>query len=171
MGVAQLFPPSGSNLCGHLNGDANTNNWTLSLSCPESSVIKSIDFASWGTPTGSCGNFKIGKCHAANSMNVSKELCLNKNNCTIRVDIDTFNGDPCVNTVKQFDIQVQCSMPYNYSNWDFTLINPLMEDFMEAVNPNNESNRSVRSHMNVFYLFRFSETICVFVRITPYAGY
>ena len=52
LGVAQLFPPSGSNLCGHLNGNANGNNWTLSITCPEQSVIHTIDFASWGTPTG-----------------------------------------------------------------------------------------------------------------------
>ena len=133
--MAQLYPPSGENLCGHLNGDADGNNWTLSITCPQQSVIQSIDFASWGTPTGSCGAFKYGKCHAANSINVSQELCLNKNSCSIPVNATTFNGDPCFGTVKQFDIQLKCSIPYNYSNWNFGLIDPLMEDLMNAVNP------------------------------------
>ena len=143
LGVPQLYPPSGSHLCGHLNGDANHNNWSLSITCPSQSVIKTIDFASWGTPFGNCGNFSVGKCHAQNSRNISEQLCLNKNSCTIRVDNTTFNGDPCEGTVKQFDIQVECSISHNYSNWDFTLIDPMMEDFMNATNPKNEANKTV----------------------------
>eukprot|EP01084_Bolivina_argentea_P058520 106853_1 len=143
LGVAQLYPPSDENLCAHLTGLGNANNWTVSLTCPKTSTIKTIDFASWGTPSGTCGQFKIGSCHANTSMSVSKSLCLNKHSCTIRADTDTFGGDPCYGTVKQFDIQVTCSIPYNYSNWDFSLINPLMEDLMNSVNPKNEPNKTV----------------------------
>ena len=144
-----MYPPSGSSLCAHLNGDANDNNWTLSITCPQQSIIKNIEFASWGTPTGTCGNFNIGKCHAQNSMNISRQLCLNKNSCTIRADTNTFNGDPCDGTRKQFDIQVECSIAYNYSNWNFSLLDPLMEDFMNAVNPKNAANKTVINYSTI----------------------
>eukprot|EP01084_Bolivina_argentea_P178466 308505_1 len=144
LGVPQLYAPSDKYLCAHLNGDANNNNWTISITCPETSVIKSIDFASWGTPNGFCGNFSINNtCHANNSLNISQELCLNKHSCIIPANIDTFNGDPCNGTTKQFDIQVTCSIQYKYSNYNFSLINPLMEDFMNAVNPKNKYNKTV----------------------------
>ena len=142
-GVAQLQPPSGKYLCNHLNGDSNDNNWTVSLQCPGTSVINEIGFASWGTPSGYCGDFTIGTCHANNSMDIAKTYCMDKNSCTIPVNIDTFNGDPCYGVVKEFAIQVECSVPYNYSNWNFTLIDPLMVDFMNAVNPNNTANKTV----------------------------
>eukprot|EP01084_Bolivina_argentea_P058521 106854_1 len=142
-GVAQMQPPSGQYLCGHLNGNSNLNNWTLSLQCPGTSKINDIQFASWGTSSGTCGNFKLGKCNALNSINVSKTLCLNKNSCTIPVNTNTFNGDPCDGTVKSFNIQITCNEAYNYSNWDFTLLDPLMQDFMTSVNPKNEKNKTI----------------------------
>ena len=55
MGVAQLTPPSGYYMCGHLNGDSNANNWTLTMKCPPNSgVINKIDFGYWqqGTEKG-----------------------------------------------------------------------------------------------------------------------
>ena len=82
-GLPQLYPPSSKYLCTHLNGDANNNNWTTSIECPDNSSIKSIDFVSWGNPTGSCGDFKIGDCNSNNALNVTKELCLNKHSCSI----------------------------------------------------------------------------------------
>lgn len=40
------------------------------LTCPDDKVIKSVDFASFGDPTGSCGNFVVGKCTSENSEKV-----------------------------------------------------------------------------------------------------
>eukprot|EP01084_Bolivina_argentea_P188618 324651_1 len=117
LAVAQLYPPSGEYLCGHLNGNSNDNNWTLSLSCPDNSTISEIKFASWGNPTGNCGSFKTGNCSASTSMNISEKYCLHQSSCTIPVNVDTFGGDPCKNVQKQFSIQVECSKNYNYSNW------------------------------------------------------
>ncbi|ETO34712.1 hypothetical protein RFI_02382 [Reticulomyxa filosa] len=130
----------------HLNGDSNDNNWNVSLQCPnENEVIFVIDFASWGTPQGYCGNWSIGQCHASNSMAVAKQYCQNANACTIPVNVATFGYDPCFGTVKSFAIQVRCNTTSLYSNWDFTLLDPIMEDVMAAVNPTNAKlqNKSV----------------------------
>lgn len=40
------------------------------LTCPDDKVIKSVDFASFGNPSGSCGNFVVGNCTSPNSENV-----------------------------------------------------------------------------------------------------
>ena len=52
LSVAQLTPPSGFNLCGHLNGGSNNNNWNLTMKCTnKGSIISKINFAYWGAPT------------------------------------------------------------------------------------------------------------------------
>eukprot|EP01084_Bolivina_argentea_P002997 5598_1 len=148
LAVAQLEPPSGQNYCKHLNGDSNNNSWTVQLECPkingnEHNYINKIQFVSWGNPTGSCGNFSIGTCNSQNVESIVNSLCLNKTTCTINVNKDTFNGDPCPNIQKSFAIQITCIIANNYSNWNFNSIDELMEDFFNSVNPNNEYNKTV----------------------------
>ena len=60
---------------------------TATLSCGDDKdlTIKSIDFASFGTPTGSCGNFSYGNCSATDSKAVVSQACLGKNSCSIDV--------------------------------------------------------------------------------------
>eukprot|EP01084_Bolivina_argentea_P155381 270768_1 len=141
-GVAQLYPPSNKYLCTHLNGDANNNNWTTSISCPLNSSIKSIDFVSWGNPKGYCGNFSFGNCNSNNVLNTTKQLCLHQNTCIIPVNSKTFH-DNCPNITKQFALQIQCSIPYNYSNYNFTLVDQVFSDVMNAINPNNIKNKTI----------------------------
>lgn len=83
-------------------------NAPVTLSCPGQGVVTSIVFASFGTPSGSCGSFTKGSCDAANSTAIVTQACMGKNSCTITV-ADTLFGDPCFDTVKVFDAQVQCS--------------------------------------------------------------
>ena len=64
-----------------------------------------VDFASFGSPTGVCNGFVLGKCHAANSTTIVSSYCLGKPACTIPVNVAVF-GDPCVNITKQFVVQV-----------------------------------------------------------------
>ena len=44
------------------------------LSCDAGQKISSIKFASFGTPQGSCGNFRQGSCHAFHSYDVFEKV-------------------------------------------------------------------------------------------------
>jgi len=87
---------------------AASENTSPQLTCPGSTVIASIQFASFGTPTGTCGAFQTGACNAANSSAVVAALCVGKPSCTIPAADTTF-GDPCFNTVKVLSVQALCS--------------------------------------------------------------
>lgn len=49
----------------------------LHLRCDDEHVIASIEFASYGTPQGSCQKFSKGNCHAPNSFSVVSEVIFN----------------------------------------------------------------------------------------------
>ena len=44
------------------------------LKCPESTRISTIKFASFGTPTGTCGSYSKGDCHDPNSTSVVEKV-------------------------------------------------------------------------------------------------
>eukprot|EP00049_Salpingoeca_infusionum_P017850 m.354639 g.354639 ORF g.354639 m.354639 type:complete len:1153 (-) comp17070_c0_seq1:211-3669(-) len=91
--------------------DENTN---LTLTCSNGGTIKSITFASFGTPTGACGAFKTGSCNANDTVSIVEKLCVGKSSCSISAS-DTVFGDPCYGTVKQLAVQgVGCSTPAKY---------------------------------------------------------
>lgn len=90
MAVAELDPPSGLLQCGNVGQD-----YSIHLSCQQSDgVISKIDFASYGTSSGACGQMKQGTCHAANSSDVVGMLCLGKQTCSVPAAVHLF-GDPC----------------------------------------------------------------------------
>jgi hypothetical protein len=81
---------------------------TATLSCASGGVITGVTFASFGTPSGGCGSFKVGTCNAANSTSIVTAACVGKPSCSIAVG-DALFGDPCYDTVKVFSAQVACS--------------------------------------------------------------
>ncbi|EGD77228.1 hypothetical protein PTSG_08321 [Salpingoeca rosetta] len=87
-------------------------NTDLVLTCA-SGTISGIEFASFGTPTGSCGNFSKGSCDAASTMKIVQSMCVGKSSCTIPATDTTF-GDPCYGTAKVLAVQATgCSAsPY-----------------------------------------------------------
>jgi hypothetical protein len=88
--VAELDPPSGLFQCGNVGS-----NFSIELSCEQSGgVISKIDFASFGTSSGACGQMKQGTCHAANSSDVVGKICLGKQKCSVPATHNLF-GDPC----------------------------------------------------------------------------
>eukprot|EP00055_Hartaetosiga_balthica_P009775 m.39890 g.39890 ORF g.39890 m.39890 type:complete len:643 (-) comp6894_c0_seq2:1647-3575(-) len=108
-----------STLCAKVDGHSGYAN--VSLSCAdENAVINSIDFASFGTPTGICGNYSIGSCNSANSSSIVKQMCIGKRSCSI-LSYPTF-GDPCYGVFKSLVVQATCSdgngiaMPPDYSS-------------------------------------------------------
>jgi len=90
LAVAELDPPSGLYQCGNVGQDA-----YIHLSCEQGGgVISQVDFASYGTSSGACGQMKQGTCHAANSSQVVEQMCLGKQKCSVPADVNLF-GDPC----------------------------------------------------------------------------
>ena len=84
-------------------------NAPATLSCAPGGVITSVDFASFGTPTGSCAaGFSESTCAAPSSLAVLQAACLGLNSCTVSVGVDAF-GDPCNGVVKHLDAAVSCS--------------------------------------------------------------
>jgi hypothetical protein len=53
------------------------------IACPAGYTISDVTFASFGTPSGTCGNFVHGSCDASDSVAISSEVCLGHSNCVI----------------------------------------------------------------------------------------
>lgn len=46
------------------------------LKCDDEKVIRSIAFASFGNPTGACGNFTVGNCHSPQTASIVEKVIL-----------------------------------------------------------------------------------------------
>ena len=79
------------------------------ITCPSGTIMSNIDFASYGTPTGSCGTFSEGSCHSSNSISKVEDACLNQATCSVPAQNSIFGGDPCRNTPKRLYIQATCN--------------------------------------------------------------
>jgi hypothetical protein len=93
---------AGSPVCATAAEDA-----SVTLTCPTGQIIDSITFASFGTPTGSCGSFATSDCDATSSTSVVQSLCVGQSSCTFTASNGTF-GDPCHGTTKHMDVQASC---------------------------------------------------------------
>src|SRR5262249_21599529 len=82
-------------------------NDAATLTCPTGQIIDSIVFASFGTPTGSCGSFAASDCDAASSEATVQSTCVGKSSCSVTAANGTF-GDPCHGTTKKIAIEVSC---------------------------------------------------------------
>ena len=79
------------------------------INCPRDSIVSSIDFASYGTPSGYCGAFFKGWCDSSNSMREVRGACLNKESCTVSA-VNSVFGEPCQGTLKHLKIQAACNL-------------------------------------------------------------
>ncbi len=93
---------TGTPVCGTAAEDA-----SVTLTCPTGQIIDSITFASFGTPTGSCGSFATSDCNATSSVSVVQSLCVGQSSCTFTASNGSF-GDPCHGTTKHMDVQASC---------------------------------------------------------------
>ena len=83
---------------------------TLQLQCVDpAATIAAIEFASYGTATGTCPTFNKSSCDSPRSMAVVAAACVGKHSCAVTVDNDNFGGDPCANTVKKLRVVARCS--------------------------------------------------------------
>jgi len=99
-----------SPMCGVM--DAGTNGGAygnIALQCAGAgATISSIDFAAFGTPYGTCGDYHHNaSCDASNATAVAKSLCIGKSSCN--VPSYPALGDPCFDTYKRLIVQATCS--------------------------------------------------------------
>ena len=90
MGVAELDPPSDLLQCCNVG-----ENFSVDLSCRRAGgIISKVDFASYGTASGTCGQMKQGLCHATQSLDIIQQVCIGQQECSVPAVNDLF-GDPC----------------------------------------------------------------------------
>jgi len=80
----------------------------MHLQCDDGHKISSIQFASYGTPRGSCQKFSKGNCHSPNSLPLVSEACVGRNSCSIGISNTVFGDDPCHGTVKTLAVEARC---------------------------------------------------------------
>ncbi|XP_047310632.1 beta-galactosidase 13-like [Impatiens glandulifera] len=81
------------------------------LTCPGNKIIKHVEFASFGDPSGSCEKYVYGNCTSPNSLKVVEQYCLGKKKCSIPLDrgiFDNKNNDKCPGIGKVLAVQVRC---------------------------------------------------------------
>jgi len=75
---AQLYTAATSAICGTVNESA-----TMALACPSGQTISAVGFASYGTPSGSCGAFAKGSCDARPPCPWFRNGCIGKSSCSV----------------------------------------------------------------------------------------
>lgn len=83
-----------------------------SIACATGKRIVAVEFASFGNPSGYCGDFAMGSCNAAASKQIVERECLGQEACTLALDRAVFNNngvDACPDLVKQLAVQVRCA--------------------------------------------------------------
>ena len=86
------------------------------VGCPAGEVISSIDFANFGTPTGSCSaGFTVNpKCSSNHSIAVVTAACMGKGSCKVPASCDEFHEELggksafCWDTIKSLAVKVSC---------------------------------------------------------------
>ena len=81
----------------------------INCSANSGGLITNILYASYGNPSGRCGNWS-STCAANSSMHVVRDACLGKSSCVINATNSVFGGhDPCPGVPKTLAIEVTCS--------------------------------------------------------------
>lgn len=83
---------------------------TASLIAPAGTYFAYINFASYGTPNGTCPDFTYGACHATTSQPIVENALLGNNSGSILAENGIF-GDPCSGTLKRLYIKASYTQP------------------------------------------------------------
>ncbi|TXG47309.1 hypothetical protein EZV62_026603 [Acer yangbiense] len=76
------------------------------LACERGWHISSINFASYGTPEGSCGTYSPGTCHI-DALSIVEKVCIGQEECSIPVSSANL-GDACPGVSKSLAIESHC---------------------------------------------------------------
>lgn len=75
------------------------------MTAPAGTTFVGVQFASYGTPTGTPGSYAISNCHAANSLAVVSTYLLGQSGTINIPATNVVFGDPCSGTGKRLYIQ------------------------------------------------------------------
>ncbi|GMY05720.1 beta-galactosidase 3-like [Fagus crenata] len=81
----------------------------VSLHCEGGLSISEIKFASFGTPSGTCGSFQHGTCHAPSTQAILEKKCIGQQNCLVTISNSNFGSDPCPNVIKKLSVEAVCA--------------------------------------------------------------
>eukprot|EP01034_Spumella_vulgaris_P024119 gene24119-30427_t len=99
----------GVTVCGEGSGTT-TEYGEVVVTCPDYYSISSIPFASYGLPTGTCGEYAVNNdCHASTSVSVVSATCVGQTSCTVYADYTQYGGDPCGGYEKHLYVQASCA--------------------------------------------------------------
>ncbi|MFN5441938.1 MAG: beta strand repeat-containing protein, partial [Flavobacteriia bacterium] len=97
---------------------------TLTLTAPAGKVFTTVAFASYGTPTGSNGNYTIGSCHSTTSTSVMSAAIGQSGTFSVVANNATF-GDPCSTVGKTLAVKLGYGISVNGPSENFTItVNP-----------------------------------------------
>jgi hypothetical protein len=82
---------------------------TAILNCPTDMYISSIEFASFGDPSGQCNSYSEGSCHSTTSRTVVEEQCLFKKSCNVLANTDKFGNTCFTDTGIRLAVQFNCT--------------------------------------------------------------
>lgn len=85
--------------------------------------FSSVQFASYGTPGGSCGSFSLGGCHSSLSQSKVEEALIGKTGATCVDSSNIIFGDPCGGTVKRLYIQASAAQYVSGTSGSVTINN------------------------------------------------
>jgi len=141
LGIAALEPPAPA-LCGFVESGGRGNVWSTTLDCGSRGVgtIASVQFASYGSPTGYCGSLVASPTCSSDVSAIVAAACVGKPSCTITSSDEVLGPSPCAGS--RLAVQVTCSAtPANYKflSWDFGQLDPGMLDWFAAANCSSRS--------------------------------
>eukprot|EP01047_Picozoa_sp_COSAG01_P009076 COSAG01_NODE_368_length_18064_cov_5.721959_1_plen_4267_part_10 len=150
---AEALPlEQGVSICARASGnDGLVETSVAQLVCPDGLVINKIEFASFGVPGGTCGNYSINPaCHAPLSQEIAEAFCLTLPACALRSDSSTWGADPCPNMLKWSFLQAHCAQPRSgrhegdvfsldktHATLGLAVLDPVEELYYTVVHPKN----------------------------------
>ncbi|XP_050232735.1 beta-galactosidase 10 [Mercurialis annua] len=107
--VAEDYPMSNHESIENAGSRNYSDRASVHLKCPKNRGISAIHFASFGSPTGTCGSYSHGECHDPKSVSIVEKECLNKNECVVQVTEEKFSKGLCPANVKKLAVEATCS--------------------------------------------------------------
>ena len=73
-------------------------------------MVSSVDFASFGSASGTCREYAYGACHATNTSTRFSQYCMGRQSCDLLSSASLFSRyDPCPGEAKTLTVQARCT--------------------------------------------------------------